>query len=84
MKRGAMNLQERGRAVLEGERRRVILEGGKGWEKCCHLSYNLKKTKRLRRGSNCENTQHWPLAPHEHTLMNTHSQRFYNEIYLQD
>lgn len=78
MKRGAMNLQERGRAVLQGEREGHIagrVEGRKGWEKCCHLSYNLKKTKRLRWGDNCENTQHWPLAPHEHTLMNTHSQR---------
>lgn len=51
-----MNLQERGRAVLEEreggpywrgrEREGHIggkVEGGKGWEKCCHLSYNLKK-----------------------------------------
>lgn len=28
MKRGAMNLQERRRDILEGERGRVILEGG--------------------------------------------------------
>lgn len=46
MKRGAMNLQEREGRIGGREREGHIggrVEGGKGWEKCCHLSYNLKK-----------------------------------------